>query len=232
MKSEQNHESEATVLEAAKPLHFAAALLLSLVIFNSGYVISQTLRWTDHLHGLFNGLIHSMFFSFGWAMFFLPWSLAVFYCFSKKADKARRNQWILAPAWLVLILMVGGIALDPPTVKKRFERMANVSFPSHVENLNTKFTGGGLMDYGDTYYFRTSSAEIQRIIREKQMLEDEFFGKHGMSSTMMKPLPGSPDFKSWEGAKQYQWFDSRNHWFAYLITDSSKTQAYIFVGCT
>ena len=218
--------------QPAKPMHFGGALALSLVLFNSGFVVSQALRWTNHFLGLLNGLFQTIFFSFGWCMFFLPWSLGVLYCFGKKVDKGRRTQWILAPAWLVLILVMGGLAFDFPTVEKRFERFAKVDFPSQVGDLNTHFMGGGFMDYSDTYYFKASSSEIERIIKEKEMMEDTSFGKHGISSTIIKPLPGSPNFKNWEGAKQYKWFDSRHHWFAYLITDSAKTQAYIFIGCT
>jgi len=218
--------------EASKPMHFAAALMLSFVIFNAGYVISQTLSWSNHLAGLVNGLFHSLFFVFGWAMLFIPWGIAVFVSFRKRQDKRRRTQWILAPAWVVFILFLAGMVFDYPTPKKRFERMAKIDFPSPVDGLRTQFTGGGIADYGDTYYFKTTSTEIERIIREKGMDEDESFGRDGMSSTIIKPLQGSPDFNDWENGKQYKWMDDDFHWFIYLITDSAKTQAYIFVGCT
>lgn len=215
-----------------QPMHFAAALLLSFVIFNAGYVISQTFRWSDHIAGLINGLIHSMFFVFGWAMIFIPWSIAVLVSYRKRQDKRRRTLWILAPAWVVFIIFIVGLVFDYPTPKKRFERMAEVDFPSQVEGLQTEFTGGGVADYGDTYYFKTTSAEIERIIREKGMSLDQSFAMDGISSTLIKPLTGCPDFKDWEDAKQYQWMDGNLHWFMYLITDASKTQAYVFVGCT
>ncbi|QTN32646.1 hypothetical protein HZ994_09975 [Akkermansiaceae bacterium] len=219
-------------VDPAKPMHFAAALMLSFVIFNAGFVISQALSWSNHLAGFANGLIHSLFFVFGWAMLFIPWGTAVFLGFRKRQDKSRRTRWMLAPAWIVFIIFLGGLAFDYPTPKKRFERLAKVGFPSEAEGLSTEFTGGGFADYGDTYYFRTTSDEIGRIIREKGMEEDEFFGKEGMSSTPVKPPADWPDFNDWEGAKQYRWMDGQSHWFMYLITDSAKTQAYIFVGCT
>ena len=75
--------------QPAKPMHFGGALALSLVLFNSGFVVSQALRWTNHFLGLLNGLFQTIFFSFGWCMFFLPWSLGVLYCFGKKVDKGR-----------------------------------------------------------------------------------------------------------------------------------------------
>lgn len=218
--------------EPSKPMHFAAALILSFVIFNAGYVVSQTLGWSNHLAGLANGIFHSLFFVFGWAMLFIPWGIAVYASFRKRQDKRRRTQWILAPAWIVFIIFLGGIAFDYPTPKKRFERLAKVDFPSQVDGLRTQFTGGGIADYGDTYYFKTTSAEIDRIIREKGMKEDLSFGKFGKSDTIIKPIQGCPDFDEWEGAKQYRWMDSQLHWFMYLIIDSAKTQAYIFVGCT
>jgi len=218
--------------QPAKPMHFGGALALSLVIFNSGFVISQALHWTNHFLGLLNGLFQMIFFSFGWCMFFLPWSLGVLYCFGKKVDQRRRTQWILAPAWLVLILMMGVLAFDFPTVEKRFERFAKVDFPSKVQDLNTNFMGGGFMDYSDTYYFKASPSEIERIIREMDLEEDKYFSDPATSGTPVRPLPGSPNFKNWDGAQQYEGWDERKHWFYYLITDSAKTQAYIFVGCT
>ena len=220
------------VYEASKPMHFAAALMLSFVIFNAGYVISQTLSWSNHLAGLANGIFHSLFLAFGWAMLFIPWGIAVFVSFRRRQDKRWRTQWILAPAWIVFIFFIVGLVFDYPTPKKRFERLAKVDFPSQVNGLCTRFTGGGVADYGDTYYFKTTSAEIDRIIREKGMDEDLSFEIYGKPDTFIKPIPGCPDFTEWEGAKQYRWMDSQLHWFMYLITDSAKTQAYIFIGCT
>lgn len=217
---------------ADKPMDFGAVLVLSFIIFNTGFVIAQTLRWTNPLAGLANGLFHSIVWSVVWLMLMLPWSLGVYFFYSKKLDIRHRAQCILAPAWLMLILSLGSLILQPPTAQKRFERLANLKFPTPVEDLNTNFMGGGLADFSDTYYFKTSSSEIERIIKEKQMVEDEPFGKFGLFSTIIKPLKGSPDFKNWEGVKQYRWMDERHHWFCNLITDSSKTQAYIFVGCT
>ena len=227
-------DSETVALEevnSAKPMHFGLAAFLSLPIAGVGFVISQTVRWTDHMAGFVNGLFHLLFMSFVWPIYMVPWCLAVWFSYRKRESKRHRTLWILGPAILLSLVGVLGVVIDPPSPEKRFEAFTKTRLPTNHSDLEVHFSGGGVADYGDTYYFKTTPSEIDRLIREMKM-EEETLSEHGFAWTQMKQLPGSPDFKSWKGARQYKWFDSKLHWFSYLITDAAKTQAYIFVGCT
>ena len=35
---------------------FGRLLLISFAVFNLGYIVDETIRWSDHLQGLANGL--------------------------------------------------------------------------------------------------------------------------------------------------------------------------------
>jgi hypothetical protein len=39
-----------------KPMPFGRLLLISFAVFNLGYIVDETIRWSDHLQGLANGL--------------------------------------------------------------------------------------------------------------------------------------------------------------------------------
>ncbi len=206
------------------------AFLLSLPLFGAGYAVEQTIRWTNHWDGLRNGLFHMAVFCVAAAIYLIPWALIVHFCYRKRTSQKRRTLWMLGPSILMCLLSLFSLLSSPPTPERRFERLAKAEFPRQVEDLKTRFTGGGLTDFGDTYYFKTTSTEIDRLIREMKLTEDESFENSSYSGWAR--LPGSPSYEDWKGAKQYKWSDSRDHWFSSLITDSGKTQAYIFIGCT
>jgi hypothetical protein len=57
---------------------FGLLLLISFAVFNLGYIVDQTLRWSDHLQGFANGIFHIMFSGIAWCMFLLPCILVIF----------------------------------------------------------------------------------------------------------------------------------------------------------
>lgn len=126
--------------------------------------------------------------------------------------------------------MLVSLLVDPPSPTKRFEKFTKTSLPGNAWDLHFRFTGGGIADYGDTYYFKTTPSEVDRLIEELGLVEDEVYGQEGMSYTIIKTLEDCPDFSSWEGSKQFKGWDERRHWFYYLITDSTRTQVYVMVG--
>jgi hypothetical protein len=89
-----------------------------------------------------------------------------------------------------------------------------------------------MADYGDTYYFITSPSEVERLVRDMGLEENEFYTAGSMEHTGFPPLPGCPDYNEWEGAKQFKGWDDKQHWFYYLITDSTRKHVYVMVGCT
>jgi len=214
-----------------KRLHFGLLLLISFVLFNFGYIVDQTVRWSDHAHGFLNGVFHIFFFGIAWCFYLLPWSAVMFALYRWRKWQRFRTQWVLAPAALVLIATIGGLLFQPPTPSKRFKNFAKTELPANVQNLHYHFTGGGIADYGDTYYFETTPEEVERIISEMRLDEDEFYGQEGLTHTTVSPLADCPDFSTWDGAKQYRGWDDRQHWFYYLITDATRTKVYMMIGC-
>lgn len=223
MNDEPTHEM--------KRPHFGLLLLISFVLFNLGYIVDQTIRWSNHAQGFLNGVIHSLFFGIAWCFYLLPWSLVVFALYRWRGWKRFRTQWVLAPAVLVLLATIGGLIFEPPTPSRRFKSFARTELPLNARNLHYHFTGGGVADYGDTYYFETSPEEVARIIGEMNLDEDELYGREGLTYTTVSRLPDCPDFSAWKGAKQYKGSDKREHWFYYLITDATRTKVYLMIGC-
>lgn len=223
--------SEEHAQDKPKRLNFGLLLLISFALFNLGYIVDQTVRWSDHVHGFMNGVVHILFFGIAWCFYLLPWSLVVFALYRWRKWERFRTQWILAPALLVLLATIGGLLFQPPTPSRRFKNFAKTELPANAQNLHCHFTGGGVADYGDTYYFETTPQEVERIIAEMRLDEDEFYGREGLTHTTVSPLVGCPDFSTWEGARQYRGWDDNQHWFYYLITDASRTKVYMMIGC-
>lgn len=227
-----NSETDALEeVDPAKPMRLVSAFLLSLPLFGAGYVAAQTIRWTNHVDGLLNGLFHMAFFCLAVPIYLIPWALIVHFCYRKRASQARRTLWMLGPSLLMSLLAIAGLFIDPPTPHQRFKRFTKTELPTNISDLRTNFRGGGVSDYGDTYYFKTSSAEIDRLIHEMKLEEDEYHSQQESPDSFIKVLPDSPDYRKWVGGKKFVAWDDRKRWFYHLITDSAKTQAYIFVGC-
>lgn len=220
-----------TTSEIRKRHRFGSLLFLSFLIFLLGFVIEQTLQWSNRLHGLLSGLMQGGMLGLAWCVIYvLPWTLILFGLYHWRGWWRYRTAWALAPSVLVAVVMVGSLGFHPPVPHKRFKRFAKIELPSDAENLHAHFMGGGFADYIDTYYFKTRPSEVDRMIRELRLEPDRFFAAE-KSHSIVKPLPGCPDFSKWNGAVQYKGWDQRQHWFYYLIVDSSKTQVYVVIGC-
>ena len=210
-------------------MHFGLVLLISFAVFNLGYVVDQTVRWSNHLDGLMNGVFHVMLFGLAWCIYLLPWSLIVFGLYRWRKWKRFRMHWVLAPAFLALVVSIGSLIIHPPSPTNRFKSFAKAELPKEIQNLHYHFSGGGIADYGDTYYFETIPNEVDRLVADIGLTEDEYYGREGLSHTPVSQLPDCPDFSTWSGATQYRADD--DGWFYYLITDATKTKVYILIGC-
>jgi hypothetical protein len=217
--------------DTTKRLHFGLLLLISFALFNLGYIVDQTIRWSNHSHGFMNGVFHIIFFGIAWCFYLLPWSIVILALYRRRKWKRFRTQWVLAPAVLVLLATIGGLLFQPPTPSRRFKSFAKTDLPANAQNLHYHFTGGGIADYGDTYYFETTPEEVARIIAEMHLSEDEFYGRDGLTHTSVSQLDDCPDFSTWDGVKQYKGWDDKQHWFYYLITDATRKKVYMMVGC-
>jgi hypothetical protein len=210
-----------------RPLHMALVLVISFILFNLGFVIDQTIRWTDHFSGFINGIFHSLLFGIPWCFTLLPWSLIIYGLYRRFGWSRFRTYWILAPALFFSVITVEPIIRNPQTTAKRFSSLAKTELPADASNLQVQFTGGGVTDYGDTYYFKTSPLEIDRLISTMNLSLDESFDPSAPINFIGR-LANAPDSRSWKDSRQYKKYD--DCWFYYLITNSTKTEVYIFIG--
>jgi len=217
--------------EFAPPMHFVRVLLLSFGLFNLGPMLVSIFRYTNPFHGFLNGLFHVFVFGLVWIVYLLPWSLLIYALYRWRKWSRFRIHWVLAPAILWTLLSIASLIIDPPTAKRRFLTFAGTNLPTNNQDLHRDFTGGGLTDYSDTWYFRTTPDEVDRLILEMKLEPDKQYGDKEISYTPIRPLTGWPDLNAWEGAVQYQRCDEKSGWFYYLITDATRTQVYILIGC-
>jgi hypothetical protein len=147
-----------------RQMHIAQAVFLSLCIFSLSLVVDQTFRWTNHLHGAVNGLFETIYLGIAWCFYLVPWCLVVFLLYRWKKWRRFRAHWLIAPSVLIFFLVVFGLVADPPTPGNRFRRMTKAELPALASDLHYSFSGGGLADYGDQYYFKCLPEDVDRLI--------------------------------------------------------------------
>lgn len=213
----------------SKPMNLGVALLISFLLFTGGNVISETLRWTDHFKGFQNGAIHTLIFGFAWVMYGIPWYLLGCFIYRKRNWEKHEARWVIAPGALMFITVMTLLVIDPPTPAHRFKQIAETELPGNLQELHFRFTGGGIADISDRYYFKTTPDEMESLIARMRLepIPFAFFGNHDTRFS----LPDCPEISSWKGVRLY----SRNtggecpEWFFYLVTDETKTQAYVWI---
>lgn len=214
-----------------KQLHFFIVMLISFALFSLGYIIDQTIRWSEPLSGFINGMFHVFVFGIVWCVYLLPWNLIIFGLYRWRKWARFRTPLILAPACLALLLSLIGLATNPPTPSNRFKAFTKIDLPHETINLHYFFSGGGITDYTDIYYFETSSDEVTRLITQLELEQDKTRPDSEYFHCSIRVLPNCPDYLTWTGATYYRGWDERQHWFYELITDSSRTKVYVMIGC-
>ena len=229
MTEDEPIQSEAP--PASMPIHFAWVLLLSLVVFHSGMVITETVEWTDHLGGLLNGLVMSVIFSFLWAVTALPWAAVVYMLHRDKGRPRARTAWALAPSVAMGVLGIVGLVMDPSTPYARFEQLGHARLPEKAEHLRWYFSGGGFADVMDGYSFTCTAEETDRLIREMKLTKNEL-NPLKESEFRRLAVKGVEDFKPWPGVEHYSsGGDERTLWFYDLVTDKSHTRVFVRIMC-
>ena len=203
-------------------------LLISFAVFNLGYIIDQTIRWTNHLEGFLNGVFHIVFMGLAWCIWCLPMTLVILAVYRWRRWRRFRTHWVLAPPSLAFAITVIGLLTHPPTARVRLKTFANTTLPDNARALQSFRSGGGVADYYDVYYFQTTPHEITRMIQEMGLDEDQHFKSERRWSPFMR-LPNSPDYREWTNPTQYT--GGHDGWSYYLITDESRTQVYISFSC-
>ena len=105
---------------------------------------------------------------------------------------------ILAICWVLVIFIV-----DPPAARSRFKKFTGVELPKNARDLGFSGEGGGLADFCDTYFFQSTPDEVDRLIRDLGLEEDTFWNGRKSSGLPGLPLPGCPDFRTWQNSRHY-----------------------------
>ena len=209
-------------------MHFGKVLLLSLCLFVVGIVVDETVRWTNMLHGFFNGVFHAMIYACVWCFTALPWALVIFGLYRWRKWGRFRIHWALIPSVLLLVAHLTDLVIYPPTAQRRFRAFAKTELPAGIKDLQCSFSGGGIADYGDQYYFKCSADDVSRLIREMRLEPDQSYAGPS-SSSIISGFSDRPNPKTWIGARQYK--RSIDSWSYYLLTNKDQTEVYIFIFC-
>lgn len=218
-------DSYIMTLAQRKP-HFGLLLLTSFALFISACVLDQAVRWSNPFEGALNGVLQTVFTGFAWLFFILPLSLGIYGLYRWRRWERHRIIAILAPSLACHLLVLAGFVFDPPTPSHRLHRFTGAQLPSTGHNFRTHFTGGGLADVLDTYYFRCSAAETDRLISELGL---KIADQYDQDKFATAPFPDWPQPSDWVGKRVYR--GGREHWFYYLATDAAREQVYLLVGC-
>lgn len=215
-----------------KQLHFGLLLLISFTLFNLGYIVNQTLRWSEHFHGITNGIFHVFMLGVAWCFYILPWSLIVFAVYRWRKWKQFRAHWILTPAVLALLVTIGSLIVHPPTPSNRFKSFAKTHLPENIQNLHVYFSGGGIADYHDEYYFETSPGEVRRLISEMNLTEDGGYLNAGeIEGSYLSRKSTFPSPEAWRDSKVFARNNRETGWHYELRVDSTETKVFITIGC-
>lgn len=197
-------------------------------MFTGSFVVAQAFRWSDPLAGIASGLCHVLFTGIAWLFYgLLPGLLIHGLCRWRRWQRFRTVA-ILSPGIAALILAVVGLIFWPTTPSKRLKQFTGADLPASAQDLRTHFTGGGVADFGDTYYFRCSPTDTDALIGALGLTPSDSFDQHFFSK---RPFPSWPDPSTWAGSTLYRGGKDEGAWFSYLRTDATREQVYLLVAC-
>lgn len=215
-----------TVMPRRQP-HLLVLLTASFLMFTGSYVVDQAFRWSDPIEGIASGLFHVFFTGIAWLFSGLVPGLVVASLYRWRGWRRFRTVAITATGIAALALTIAGLIFDPTTPAGRLKDFAGAELPSSARDLHTHFSGGGIADYSDYYYFRCEAADTEALIRALHLKIDESSSGWFEKS----PFPGWPNPTDWVGSTLYAGDRDNHSWFYYLRTDATREQVYLFIGC-
>ena len=210
---------------ATRQLPLLLLLAVSFALFTGSYMVDQTFRWTNPVDGFLNGLFHVMITGPAWLVMGLIPGLLIQGLYRWRGWKRFRSVAIISPGLIVFMMGLAGLISSTPTAAGRLRSTGGVELPSTAHDILTRFTGGGLTDYTDIYYFRCSPPDTAQLIQALQLELAEEKERVGQ----FPPIPpGWPDPSTWHGSTVYErWIEERGRSYT-LLTDSSREQVYFF----
>jgi hypothetical protein len=217
-----------TVTPPHRQPHILLLLGTSFLLFTGSFVVDQAFRWTNPLEGILSGIVQVLVTGIAWLFYGLLPGLLMYGLYRWRGWSRFRTVAIIAPGIVACSFVLAGLILSPTTPARRLKRFTGADLPASARDLRTCFTGGGLADYGDTYYFRCSATDTNKLIEALHLSPESINGNTRM---FHRNSPGWPDPSTWQGGSIYQGGSEETGWFYYLLTDSSREQVYLFVGC-
>lgn len=148
-------------------------LWLPFLICHTVVIGSQILTYRGHAgDGLWLGILYSVGLLPFWAAVLL-WAFAVRIIHSWRNKGSHWKYWILAPAVCLCLWVVWQISLFPPTAAGVFHRLLAVRLPGNAADLRWEAGGGGFEATHGAYVFTAPPSEIERLIRELDLVPQE-----------------------------------------------------------
>lgn len=208
--------------------HLLLLLASSFLLFTGSFVLDQAFRWSNPMEGIVNGVFHIFFTGMAWLVYGLAPGLLLYGLYRWRGWQRFRTVAIVFPGIVAFVATVVGLFVSPTTPASRLNQFTGAVLPASIHDLHTHFTGGGIADYGDTYYFRCSPADTETLIQALGLTPTDSYDEHFFSEP---PFPSWPDPSSWAGSTLYRGDRNDGAWFLYLRTDAAREQVYLLVGC-
>jgi hypothetical protein len=202
-------------------------LAVSFGLFTGAVVLDQAFRWTDPLEGIASGAMQAVLAGIAWLFFGLAPGLLIHGIYRWRGWQRFRTVAIASPGIAALALAIIGLVFSPTTPATRLKRFTGADLPSSAHDIRTHFSGGGFADYSDTYFFRCSSTDTNKLIQALHLGLAEPHDKE----MFHRISPDWPDPSTWLGSSIYRGGRDNGAWFYYLLTDSSREQVYLLIGC-
>ena len=208
-------------------------ILVSWLIIWASNCISKMATWSDPWEGLTNGVLFGLMLG----LLFVPLLVVILgpiYLIVRKTRLSARTQSliVLAPAILLAALQVGSLVVSPPTAGGRFQWMMGTPLPEEARDFKAHYSGGGLTDFSDMYYFSAGPAAVERLLKTRKYVRIENAHLSEESPLPMsgeRPRPGWPSPVHWSNYEVYKYATEK--WYYYIITDGSHTKVFIVAGC-
>lgn len=211
-----------------RQLHPALVLVASFFIFIGSFILNQVVRCSDLVDGIVSGLCFLPVSSIGWILDALLPGLLIYALYRWRRWKRFQAVAILSPALATLAFIIAGFIFDPPTPAHRLKKFTGADLPLSAHDLRTHFSGGGLADFEDTYFFRCSPADTEKLIKALDLSPASM---ELPPPTLLKaPFPSWPDPGTWSGSTLYQGWRDEGAWSYDLRTDPSREQVYLQVS--
>ena len=203
--------------------YLLAALLVSvgLLLYVSFVTYDHARKWTDLQEGLLDGLAHSVLYSIGYLLVFVPQIYLTVFVTRHRL----RSVWLRSLLCLLPTMAVCGHSsvdwfTNPISDRACFKSTMGFAMPDSAKRVTSERLGGGISDRSHMYYFVADPWEIKAMCKYNSF-EHGVKGHHDHVDT-----PNSfPTTQAWDRVRPFRRQDGLQ---VYTIrTDWEFTQAIV-----